>query len=83
MRLYAAQQQHDSSTSHKEPSMRAHPLLIAVSLVTTLAACRPDAAPNARQQAAGQGGSATVSLLNVSYDPTRELYKEYNAAFAK
>ncbi|HEX7011206.1 MAG TPA: sulfate ABC transporter substrate-binding protein [Steroidobacteraceae bacterium] len=25
----------------------------------------------------------TVSLLNVSYDPTRELYSEYNAAFAK
>jgi sulfate transport system substrate-binding protein len=26
---------------------------------------------------------ADVSLLNVSYDPTRELYVEYNAAFAK
>jgi sulfate/thiosulfate-binding protein len=25
----------------------------------------------------------TVTLLNVSYDPTRELYTEYNAAFAK
>jgi sulfate/thiosulfate transport system substrate-binding protein len=24
-----------------------------------------------------------ITLLNVSYDPTRELYKEYNAAFAK
>jgi sulfate/thiosulfate transport system substrate-binding protein len=24
-----------------------------------------------------------VTLLNVSYDPTRELYEEYNAAFAK
>ncbi len=24
-----------------------------------------------------------VDLLNVSYDPTRELYKEYNEAFAK
>ncbi|SRR5579862_3955619 len=24
-----------------------------------------------------------VSLLNVSYDPTREFYQEYNAAFAK
>jgi sulfate/thiosulfate-binding protein len=24
-----------------------------------------------------------VSLLNVSYDPTRELYEEYNKAFAK
>jgi sulfate transport system substrate-binding protein len=26
---------------------------------------------------------AQTSLLNVSYDPTRELYQEYNAAFAK
>src|SRR5262245_51708231 len=25
----------------------------------------------------------TVSILNVSYDPTRELYQEFNAAFAK
>jgi sulfate transport system substrate-binding protein len=24
-----------------------------------------------------------ISLLNVSYDPTRELYQEYNTAFAK
>ncbi len=24
-----------------------------------------------------------IKLLNVSYDPTRELYQEYNAAFAK
>ncbi len=27
--------------------------------------------------------AADVNLLNVSYDPTRELYKEYNDAFAK
>ena len=26
---------------------------------------------------------ADVTLLNVSYDPTRELYQDYNAAFAK
>jgi sulfate/thiosulfate-binding protein len=26
---------------------------------------------------------ADVTLLNVSYDPTRELYQEFNAAFAK
>jgi sulfate/thiosulfate-binding protein len=26
---------------------------------------------------------AQVSLLNVSYDPTRELYQDYNAAFVK
>jgi len=29
------------------------------------------------------GFAQTVRLLNVSYDPTRELYQDYNAAFAK
>ncbi|WP_337181914.1 sulfate ABC transporter substrate-binding protein [Shinella sp.] len=28
------------------------------------------------------GAVAQTTLLNVSYDPTRELYKDYNAAFA-
>ena len=32
--------------------------------------------------ALGSAG-AQVKLLNVSYDPTREFYVEYNAAFAK
>ena len=41
-------------------------------LLLTLAAALPLAA-TARE----------VTLLNVSYDPTRELYQEYNAAFAK
>ncbi|WP_347986918.1 sulfate ABC transporter substrate-binding protein [Methylomonas sp. AM2-LC] len=27
--------------------------------------------------------AADINLLNVSYDPTRELYKEYNEVFAK
>lgn len=27
--------------------------------------------------------AADISLLNVSYDPTRELYQDYNAAFAR
>jgi sulfate/thiosulfate transport system substrate-binding protein len=35
--------------------------------------------------AAGSGAAAArdVVLLNVSYDPTRELYQEFNAAFAR
>lgn len=33
--------------------------------------------------AVGDVKAAEVNLLNVSYDPTRELYKEYNDAFAK
>ena len=32
---------------------------------------------------AGTSFAAEISLLNVSYDPTRELYQEYNTAFAK
>ena len=28
-------------------------------------------------------GAGQIKLLNVSYDPTRELYADYNAAFAK
>ncbi len=30
----------------------------------------------------GSAHAATVKLLNVSYDPTRELYEDYNKAFA-
>jgi sulfate transport system substrate-binding protein len=32
---------------------------------------------------AGNAWAKDIKLLNVSYDPTRELYAEYNAAFAK
>src|SRR5436305_4072867 len=34
---------------------------------------------------AGAAGAARadVTLLNVSYDPTRELYQDFNAAFAR
>ena len=33
--------------------------------------------------AAGLFAAGPVKLLNVSYDPTRELYQNFNAAFAK
>ncbi len=33
--------------------------------------------------AATAAGAADVKLLNVSYDPTRELYRDLGAAFAK
>ena len=39
-----------------------------------LAACSPGGAE--------KGGAAARTLLNVSYDPTRELYRDYNAVFA-
>lgn len=31
----------------------------------------------------GSGANAATKLLNVSYDPTREFYQEYNGAFGK
>jgi sulfate/thiosulfate-binding protein len=31
----------------------------------------------------GGGSDKSITLLNVSYDPTRELYRDVNAAFAK
>ena len=33
--------------------------------------------------AGGSGASGTVTLLNVSYDPTRELWRDLNGAFSK
>ena len=41
------------------------------------------AATLALATAAGFAAAMDVTLLNVSYDPTRELYQDYNAAFAK
>ena len=32
---------------------------------------------------AGAALAAATTILNVSYDPTRELYQDYNVAFAK
>jgi sulfate transport system substrate-binding protein len=43
---------------------------LVVVAASTLAVCGPAAAKD-------------VTILNVSYDPTRELYQEYNAAFAR
>jgi sulfate transport system substrate-binding protein len=45
-----------------------------ITLIAVLALSPVGAAP---------GHAAEVSLLNVSYDPTRELYQDYNVAFAK
>ncbi len=32
---------------------------------------------------AGASAQQRVTLMNASYDPTRELYQDYNAAFAR
>jgi sulfate transport system substrate-binding protein len=53
-------------------------LLIAIAL--TASACGGN--PSANSAGGGSKGKA-VELLNVSYDPTRELFAEFNAAFQK
>lgn len=74
-------------------------LLAVVSMVGLLAACgqgnsnnnnKPAStnAANSNNEAKENNNEATqakdpVKLLNVSYDPTRELYVEFNEAFAK
>ena len=55
-----------------EPFRAAASAALAVVLATLLAACQPPG-DTARR----------VTLLNVSYDPTRELYVDFNAAFAR
>ena len=46
--------------------------------LTLLAACG-----GSSSDTAGSGAGSHVTLLNVSYDPTRELYRDVNEAFAK
>lgn len=70
-------------------------VLIAALIITVLAACgsknnnEPAAASSSNASAspsaaASEPGNAPkdIELLNVSYDPTRELYEEYNKSFA-
>lgn len=65
--------------------------LLAVLVMASIAAvagCGGNSAQNPSASTAAQGTANTeslkpVTLLNVSYDPTRELYQEYNTAFAK
>jgi sulfate transport system substrate-binding protein len=47
-------------------------------VMLTVAGCAPSAAT---PTSAPSSTAAPVELLNVSYDPTRELYQAYNAAF--
>jgi sulfate transport system substrate-binding protein len=55
-------------------SFRSLQLVLIISLsLALLIQCSPSTDTSGR----------SVTLLNVSYDPTRELYKEINAAFAK
>src|SRR5207244_2566432 len=55
-----------------------------------LGACNKSSSASTETSAASSGSVApaaaapeAVTLLNVSYDPTRELYTDFNAYFAK
>ena len=48
--------------------------LVLILLMGALAACSSESSSNESTEA--------IELMNVSYDPTRELYDEYNKAFA-
>jgi sulfate/thiosulfate transport system substrate-binding protein len=57
------------------PSLRVLAALTLGALtLATLGSCSRPGAP---------AGGAHVTLLNVSYDPTRELYEDFNAAFGR
>ena len=69
-------------SSFTRPVQRcARGLAAAISLLSAVAACGGSTSSSSN----GSAGAtvAPVELLNVSYDPTRELYVEFNASFAK
>ncbi len=53
-------------------------MLVALVTVLALAGCTPERAPQKKATT-----PEPVALFNVSYDPTRALYQEVNAAFAQ
>lgn len=65
-------------------------MVLAVVLIMGLAACGRPASGSLEEHgerstanaSPDDGAKRSVKLLNVSYDPTRELYEEYNQAFA-
>jgi sulfate transport system substrate-binding protein len=60
--------------------MRARLFILMLTGVAFVAGCAGNTDQNAVNDRAT---SAHVTLLNVSYDPTRELYRDYNQAFAR
>ncbi|HEY3080962.1 MAG TPA: sulfate ABC transporter substrate-binding protein [Chloroflexota bacterium] len=85
-RLFAA------SLSRRRLLALATTSLVALACAPTADPTQPAAAPAPSQTAAGAAAATNaaakpaageVSILNVSYDPTRELYQDFNGAFAR
>jgi sulfate transport system substrate-binding protein len=74
-----------SSSSSSFAWFAARAAFALVALGAVLSGCKKSDAPasSGAPSAAPAASAATVTLLNVSYDPTRELYQSFNAAFAK
>src|SRR5690606_14079476 len=69
-----------STSSAPGASLRIPLLLTTLLGIGLSAAC---GSGSARSESAPAGTPASIEILNVSYDPTRELYAEFNAAFAR
>jgi sulfate/thiosulfate-binding protein len=66
---------------------RSYSVLLAFALATGVFGCTKKADdkpadPAASVAAGAKPAAGPIELLNVSYDPTRELYEDYNKAFA-
>lgn len=57
--------------------------IIAIGLIVILALTSLTGCGAGSKEEKKSGSSDKVSITNVSYDPTRELYEEYNKIFAK
>jgi sulfate/thiosulfate-binding protein len=70
------------------PQLRTYRAASALSVIGLLAlaaiSCGPEksASQTGTSGQSGAGAAGSITLLNVSYDPTRELYEDYNKAFA-
>ena len=60
------------------PKLALLPLVLAALVSLGISGCSRSAADGA-----ASGGAESVTLLNVSYDPTREFYADFNQAFAE
>lgn len=56
---------------------------LACVLAVAVSACGGGSRPDAARARESAQPLKSVQLLNVSYDPTRELYEDFNGAFAK
>ena len=66
-----------NQSNHKSQARWSKQFLLAALFVAAIAGCSASVA------APSDASNEPVTLLNVSYDPTRELYAEFNKEFAK